>query len=298
MPPGPNLRRKLRQLLKRGKLPESPLLLPIACAVASQIEGLPAERFLSDPTKLAKGLNALQQTLALDGITCFSSSGADAESLGATLDWSTYPPRIATQPANPIGVTESPEDAVLGHPRVVCALEVCRRLKTRANDDVLLSGLLTGPHTLAVRLAGQEYSADLLERCVRLQLALCRALGEAGIDVIFILEDHLPTTKWSSVLAPIIKVIRFYQALPVMLFPELTSAKGLVLPTDAVSALPKASAITLPLPAQLLPLSVEQWSLPETPGMALLTSAGEVPFNYDIPLLRASCQRLRQDRSS
>ena len=204
------------------------------------------------------------------------------------------PIRHVSQPANPSDVPESPEDAVLGHPRVACALEVCRRLKTRASDDVLLSGLLTGPHTLAVRLAGQGYSTDLLERCVRLQLALCRAFGEAGIDVIFVLEERLPKTEWSSVLAPIIKVIRFYQVLPVMLFPKLINAKGPVLPTDAISALPEASALTPTLPAQLLSPSIEHWSLPETPGMALLTSAGEIPLNCDIPLLRASCQRLRQ----
>ena len=87
-----NPRRRLRGLVKRNKPPDSPLFVPLAFALAAQIDALPLDVFLRDPTQLSKGLSSLHQALATDGVVTFSDATAIAQSLGAGVAAAGYPP--------------------------------------------------------------------------------------------------------------------------------------------------------------------------------------------------------------
>jgi len=222
-----------------GASPPRPLFLPIVFSHGARIENVPLRSFLTNPTKISNSLRQIGARLRSDGVTCYFDPFLESEALGATLAWPADNRAPALRwPEGGIGSEPADISRSVSRGRVPVALEVIRRLKTTLRSDSLLMAAVTGPLTLAASLTQLDVS-NALERPHPSESSLDVATGaitpiataflEAGASAILIREDFLPTLSddgfqdWCSRLAPIVNIIRFYRALPVLL---LGSANG------------------------------------------------------------------------
>jgi hypothetical protein len=198
----------LRGLL-RGRV-ERPLVVPLASAVAGELQGLAPEAFLADAGKLS--LLIRQVTAALDADAAVAEFGSfwDAEALGMSLVWRNgFPPSPQGRPTG--------ADPDLSRPRAAVVLDAVARLKTLLDGAVLAAGL-AGPAWLS-RLCGGDPSPETI---ARLQLPAARALCEAGAQLVFVVESADPPTDpsaYATALGPLLGSIRFFNALPVLHLP-------------------------------------------------------------------------------
>ena len=292
-------RRRCRKLVKRGKAPAQALLVPIVHSVAAQIEGLEVQEFLSDATLMAKCLTALQQSLETDAIVCFVDPGSTAESVGAQLDWRSYPPEIlALSKQLPL---ENISALLRSHPRIQTGVEVLKRLGATITDGSLFAALITGPATLAAQI-GKEGDSAVLEQCSQIVGETCRIFGESGVHMILIKEKGFPQTygqQWQAALIPVINVARFYDALPVLIPTGMTDEQLQqlldVAPENILMCTEQAS-VDNKSAGQILIGRPDEWTLPAKP-VSLVTTADEISPDTDIPELRAACQRIREELS-
>jgi uroporphyrinogen-III decarboxylase len=179
-----------------------------------------------------------------DGITCYFDPFLEAQALGGTVEWESGDyaravrwPGPAFNGEVPVGL-RSPEDSVKSS-SVITAAEVIRRLKSLMRDDALLIACITGPFTLGALLSnadgdGELRADDVQSFAVAFSAAviarIASVFSEAGANVIFIREEVLPTAStevfsdWSSSLSSTINIIRFYEALPVLLITDPSTA--------------------------------------------------------------------------
>jgi len=229
-----------RQVVKgilEGIAPPRPLFLPIVFSLGARIENLPLRNFLSNPTKISNALRQIRTHLRSDGVTCYFDPLLEVEALGGALDWDGQGQRASLRwPQHgetgdlPDGL-RSPDEAAKGG-RVPVAVEVIARLKPLVRGQSLLMAGVTGPFTLAALLTQTKDTNGNLDRApdaAALDLAgevtsaVARAFVEAGADAIFIREQVLPllteetAAQWATRLATTINIIRFYEALPVLL---------------------------------------------------------------------------------
>lgn len=213
----------------QGPPPPRPLFLPIVFSHAARIENLPLRAFLGNPTKIAQALRQLRSYLRSDGVTCYFDPFLEAEALGATLEWGSGAQPSIRWARNPLDGDLPPADDVPKRGRIPVAVEVIRRMKSLLRDETLLTVGLSGPFSLAAQLmrpalnAGSEEKipASALEFASAALTPVATAFLEVGAKVIFLREDLPPGAgsiqDWASHLATTINVIRFYEALPVLL---------------------------------------------------------------------------------
>jgi uroporphyrinogen-III decarboxylase len=212
-----------------------PLFVPITFAMASRIENLPLRAFLVNPTKISNAVRQMRAPLRTDAVTCYFDPLLEAEALGATIDWSAennpqlrWPPE--TQPGELPDNLASPEEATK-RGRVPIALEVIRRMKTLLPAEILRMAVISGPLTLAARVAqmSERYnvkSTDLPNSALDLATSaitkIAKSFAEAGANLIFLREECTPAPdaatieRWLSALTPIFNIVRFYEATPVL----------------------------------------------------------------------------------
>ncbi len=228
-------RQILRDLLQ-GSVPRRPLFVPIVFALGARVENLSPRAFLENPTKISNALRQIRGPLRSDGVSCYFDPLLEAEALGGTLEWgSERAPATLRWAAEsqlgqlPVGLA-LPEGTVK-RGRIPVALEVIRRLKALLREDTLLTAGVSGPFTLAARLTGllgQDplMRGDLPDPALEIAnsaiLHVSKAFAEAGANLVFLREEILPildeqaAEEWTSMLAPVFNVIRFYEALPVL----------------------------------------------------------------------------------
>lgn len=231
-----NPRQAVKGILE-GIAPPRPLFLPIVFSLGSRIENLPLRSFLSNPTKISNALRQIRTHLRSDGVTCYFDPLLEAEALGGALDWDAQGqltslrwPQPGDTGALPDGLRSPDEAAKAG--RVPVAVEVIARLKPLIRGQSLLMAGVTGPFTLAALLTQTKDTNGYLDRApdaAALDFAgeatatVARAFVEAGADAIFIREQVLPqltaetAAQWATRLATTINIVRFYEALPVLL---------------------------------------------------------------------------------
>jgi uroporphyrinogen-III decarboxylase len=235
----------------QGVAPPRPLFLPIVFSHAARIDNVPLRAFLTNPTKISNSLRQLRARLRGDGITCYFDPLLEAEALGANLEWGAEdrPPTVHWPEHITMGevadVSGSSAEPASGG-RVPIAIDVIRRLKTTLRADCLLMASVTGPLTLAARLAQLDLSgaleqpdipASALELATAVISGIATAYVEAGANAVLIREEFLPAfseerfADWCSRLAPTINIVRFYQALPVLV---LTYMNGVMANRDAI----------------------------------------------------------------
>jgi hypothetical protein len=324
--------RQLVQGLLQGTAPPRPLCLPIVFSHGARVENVPLPAFLTNPTKISNSLRQIRGRLRADGVTCYFDPLLEAESLGGAVRWDAEDrppslrwPRPGAAGHLPDGL-RSPEEAAKSG-RVGIAVEVIRRLKSVLRDDCLLMAGISGPFTLASLLTQLE--GDGLPRAPDISSALdlasatissvAKAFLEVGAGVIFIREEVLPAlsaedaSDWASRLATTINIIRFYQALPVLLLPRAGAAAAnreailqqnwdcVVCPVLGTSApeLPAGFGVALPLEAfepgdsgsAILDESIRQ--IVSGPRPAVVTTEGDVPANADMERLNKVWENVR-----
>ena len=211
--------------------------MPIVFALGAKIESLPFDSFLGNPTKICNALRQIRGYLRTDGVSCYFDPYLELEVLGAQVKRSSadaapdisWPGRAASGEL-PEGLVSA--DEAMHNPRVNMAVDVIRRLKAMLRDEPLLMAGVTGPLTLASRLTQmnpaeplqvQNLPMDALDVSSAVFASLVRTFAEAGANVIIIQEDVNPVlseddrTTWMSTLESACNVIRFYEALPVLL---------------------------------------------------------------------------------
>jgi len=330
-----NPRQAVRGLLQ-SIAPQRPLFLPIVFSLGARIENVSLRNFLTNPTKISNALRQIRTHLRSDGITCYFDPYLEAESLGGVLDWrsdASQPSLRWPQPSHdgelPEGLCDPDETAKRG--RVPIAVEVIRRLKPLVRDDFLLVAGVTGPLTLAAQLAQIDTSESArkqsppdsaLSLAADVSPVVARALVEAGANVILIREELLPSSAgalsdWASRLASTINIVRFYDALPVLLLsPQRSVAadfEGIFRePWDAVVSAPldvsaadfgaqrraTAYGISLPAPA----FEPDQSNVPQMteslrtiiPELrpALVTTTSDLPSTADLKYLNAIAEEV------
>ena len=229
-----------RQVVKgilEGIAPPRPLFLPIVFSLGARIENLPLRNFLSNPTKISNALRQIRTHLRSDGVTCYFDPLLEAEALGGVLDWDAQGQRASLRWPQPGGTGDLPDglrspDEAAKSGRVPVAVEVIARLKPLVRGQSLLMAGVSGPFTLAALLTQAKVTNGNLDRAPdaaaldlagEVTAAVARAFVEAGADAIFIREQVLPSltaetsAQWSARLATTINIIRFYEALPVLL---------------------------------------------------------------------------------
>jgi hypothetical protein len=229
-----------RQILKgllQGALPPRPLFLPIVFSLGAKVENLPLRAFLCNATKITNSLRQIRTHLRSDGVACYFDPFLEAEALGATLRYSAedQPPTLrwphVAEPGELPENLRSPEDAAKS-PRLSVAVEVIQRVKLLLRDEPLLCAGVSGPFTLGAQLLTlrpadapprEDFSDAALELAAVTITQIASKFVEAGANVIFIQENIFPVLSaehceaWAASLAPAFNIIRFYQALPVLL---------------------------------------------------------------------------------
>jgi hypothetical protein len=253
MPGNASARQIVKDLLQ-GTVPSRPLFLPIVFSHGARIENVPLRTFLTNPTKITSSLRQIRGRLRSDGMTCYFDPFLEAEALGGVLYWNAADQSpVLTWPSGSMSgdlpvAFQSPK-ATAKTNSVGVAVEVIKRLKSAMQDDCLLMASVSGPLTLAALLAqlnGNEMlllndiPAPAIDLAASVISGIATALVEAGANIIFIREDVLPALSveqaedWASRLATTINIIRFYEALPVLL---LTRKSSIVANRDVISRL-------------------------------------------------------------
>ena len=316
--------------------PSRPLFLPIVFSLGARIENVSLRSYLTNPTKISNALRQIRTHLRSDGITCYFDPYLEAEALGGVLDWksdASHPSLRWPHPSHdgelPEGLCEPDETAKRG--RVPIAVEVIRRLKPLVRDDFLLVAGVTGPLTLAAQLAQIDTSESArkqsppdsaLSLAADVSPVVARALVEAGANVILIREELLPSSAdaladWSSRLASTINIVRFYDALPVLLLnpprPDPAEFKAIFRePWDAVVCAPmdinaadlsaerRATAYGISLPASAFESEQSNTAqlttslhriIPEF-HPALVTTSSDLPSTADLKVLNAIAEEV------
>jgi hypothetical protein len=232
-----------RQIVKgllQGTPPPRPLFLPIVFSLGAKVENLKLPAFLTNVTKITNSLRQIRTHLRSDGVACYFDPYLEAEALGATLQYATEarPPTLQWPQRTEIGELpenlRSPEDAAKS-PRVTVAVEVIQRLKLLMRDEPLLCAGVSGPFTLAAHLLDlrpedvpprEDFFDATLELAAAAITQIATKFVAAGANVIFIQENIFPVLSaehcdaWAASLAPAFNIIRFYEALPVLLFSD------------------------------------------------------------------------------
>jgi uroporphyrinogen-III decarboxylase len=273
--------------------------------VAAQVEALDLHGFLTNATKLAKGLEALHQILEVDGITCFCNAGAELEALGAELDWSSYPPSPRRAPFPPQDFdTDAIAQRVRQLPRVAAATEATRRLAAVCRGEPVLSVAIAGPAATARAFADDVATAiagvTLLERAGRTVFEFARQFLAAGANLIVLLENdisHLDSDgveTWRAAVAPIANLSRFHKAVPVMLFNSRVAAADKIPNSFILCQPPSIHSAQVGARAKGLALSPmpADWQFPSE-AFSILTTAADICPETDLGLLRTACANIR-----
>jgi hypothetical protein len=262
----PSTPRARSRLLARSGRAQPGLFAPLVLAQAAEIEALPLDGFLTDPTKLAKGLTALHQALGTDAITVFGAADPVADALDA-------------------------------------AVEATSRLATTAPGEPILVAALTGPATMAEQavagtLGDPAEALAVLEDVGARLLVMLKRFVEAGVNLVVVVEDALPSPAaldaWRSVVTPLVNVARFHQAAPVMVVRDATP--------DALAGVPPSIGLcapdgtTIPGPANrvrglTLAAGPKEWTAPP-PGTSLTVTAGVVPGSCRFAEVLEACRRV------
>lgn len=266
MPPTPRARARL---LARSGRAQPGLFAPLVLTQAAEIEALPLDAFLTDPTKLAKGLTALHQALGTDAITVF---GAADMATGDAVD---------------------------------AAVEATGRLATTAPGDPVLVAALRGPASMAEETAGDGLTEPaeaeaVLEEAGAAILGTLKRFVEAGVNLVVVVEESVPPPAaldaWRSAVTPLVNVTRFHQAAPVMVLRAATSETAATVPPSL--GLCASEGITIGGPPNRLRGLVladdpKEWTAPPA-RTSLTTTLGVVPESYGFAEVLEACRRVAE----
>ncbi len=172
--------------------------VPFVGSHAAALLGISATEYFKDSDLIAKGAAKAIEMYRPDGIPVTFDLQIEAEVFGCKLNWADdNPPAVCSHP-----LAEGAELAELKIPgaddgRIKTVIEATKKIR-KANPDIALYGLITGPFTLALHLLGtdifmkmfddMQYVKDLLEYCKKVANAMSDYYIEAGCDIIAVVD--------------------------------------------------------------------------------------------------------------
>lgn len=172
--------------------------VPFTGVHCATLIGMDAEEYLRNPGNIARGVKEAAGAYLADGVCSVFDLQIEAEALGCGLKWSKKnPPAVATHILERKSLSELPEFTI-DKGRIPDALEVTRCLKREIGERTAIFGLLCGPFTLALHLAGSAFLTDMIEFPDRAQevLSFCAEVArrfagwyvDAGADVVALVD--------------------------------------------------------------------------------------------------------------
>jgi hypothetical protein len=280
---------------------------------------------LTNPTRIASAQRQLRAVLGLDGVVAYFDPYLEAEAMGCQVNWNPDGASSTLQPVNADAASlpgELPSPGqIVQRGRISVACDVLRRLKMMLMGEPALMVAVSGPMLLTELLVGSQ--ADERSRSERVEVsaevtnAVSKAFLEAGANVIFIREEGEAihdAERWAEMLSPIVNVIRFYEAMPVVLFsgqaPEEAmtelnaNSDGAICPVELgeISKEFSQAAISASYMPESCWSSEQQRSqideslreLSSERTVHVLTTRGDVPANLDVKSAAAAFSELRK----
>ena len=232
--------RRIAKAVARGEVPPRALLAPIIFSLGARLESVPLRDFYSNPTKIANAARQIRNTLKVDAVTCFFDPFLEAEALGCKRQWnadgSCSLARLKFISTDELQEILNSPDILTKKGNVPVACEVVRRLIVSLKDEPALMVRVTGPLTLAGQLLESTDASllgEILQFAADVTASVSKSLVDSGADIVLLVEDSVSDMsaelceRWSSLLAPTINVIRFYEALPVLCFSASLTQRSL-----------------------------------------------------------------------
>ena len=172
--------------------------VPFTGVHCAKLLDMDAETFLRSPDNIVKGVKLAAEKYLADGVCSVFDLQIEAEALGCGLKWSkNNPPAVATHILDTKRLEELPE-LTQESGRIKDSLQATRMLKDEIGEDVAIFGLICGPFTLALHLAGASFLTDMIEDPDKAKLVLdyCAEIArkmsawyvEAGADVVALVD--------------------------------------------------------------------------------------------------------------
>ena len=137
--------------------------VPFTGVHCAKLMDMDAETFLRSPENIVKGVKLAAEKYLADGVCSVFDLQIEAEALGCGLKWSkNNPPAVATHVLETKELNELPE-ITKESGRIGEALKATKMLKEEIGGDVAIFGLICGPFTLALHLAGASFLTDMIE---------------------------------------------------------------------------------------------------------------------------------------
>jgi len=157
-----------------------------------------ASDYLKSEDKIIAGLQQAIKLYKPDGISVMFDLQIEAEILGCELMWADdNPPAVCTHPLNEGKKIADLKIPGPGDGRIKAVINVIQKIK-KSNPEVAIYGLITGPFTLALHLAGTElfmkmfddpgFVHDLMKFCRDVSMAISDYYVEAGADIIAVVD--------------------------------------------------------------------------------------------------------------
>lgn len=306
---------------KKDRLRKGNLFIPLIFSFGAALEDLALDDFLNDPTKISNTMRLIQNHFQGDGAVSYADHTLLARSLGCNCRLEEYPPAVEPLAEWPAdfdqriqGLTQS-----VG---VVAALEATRRLNVLLPDAILV-GMIAGPVKLLAQLT-DESGEGLLQRPERLAsagraaLTLAKAMGEAGIDILIVLDEQIPSLSDQGVkmvsrsYTPIWNTAKFYDVSPLLMIENFSLEDSIrftstidcaIASIDAIPLMKRGKKLSFSLPVSVLeadPKEIETTlsatgifnDLPSA-KLFLVTTQGEIPPQIDKERMIRGVQTIR-----
>ncbi len=188
---------RIRKAMRREATDRVPWV-PFVGVHGGYLLGIAADEYLKNSEAIARGVGKAIELYQPDGIPVVFDLQVEAEALGCKVQWSKdNPPAVIS---HPLAEGKSPKDLPeldAGSGRIPVCLEATRRLRETYPEHALY-GLITGPFTLALHLAGTNIFMQMMEAPNEVNALLefchditCKMAGwymDAGCDVIAVVD--------------------------------------------------------------------------------------------------------------
>ncbi len=182
---------------KRRPVDRTPWV-PFAGVHCAFLTGLPADEYLKSTQNIVTGISKAVKLYKPDGMPVMFDLQIEAEALGCKLRWATdNPPAVISHPLEEGITVDALPEFNINAGRIPICIEATRVLRS-SHPDVALYGLVTGPFTLAVHLAGTsifmqmmeapDEVAGLLNYCRDITKKMAGWYLDAGCDVIAVVD--------------------------------------------------------------------------------------------------------------
>ena len=172
--------------------------VPFTGVHCAKLLNMDADTFLRSPQNIVLGVKCAAEKYLADGVCSVFDLQIEAEALGCDLKWSkNNPPAVSSHILRTTALSNLPV-LTKESGRIGDALLATSMLKNDIGENVAIFGLICGPFTLALHLAGSDFLTDMIEEPERADeiLTFCADVAkkmalwymEAGADVVALVD--------------------------------------------------------------------------------------------------------------